>query len=143
MIKKNFSYKQSSVIYLFILLLSSDISFGQNENQITEIQRQILTSAAEMPQFPGGALALRNYLIRNLRYPKKAYKEKVEGKVVAKIVVEPDGSLGDIEIVKKLSPECDAETIRVIKKMPKWNPAMQDGLPVACYYNLPITFRLK
>jgi len=131
------------VFLCLFLLFSAGISFAQKQQKENKIQRQILSSATNMPEFPGGVSALKTYLVKSLKYPKKAYNENLEGKVVARIVVEPNGDISNIEIVESLSPECDNETIRVIKKMPDWNPARQNGIPVACYYELPITFRLK
>ena len=130
------------LLFLF-LLFNAGISFSQKQQKENKIQRQILSSATHMPEFPGGVAALKTFLVKSLKYPKKAYNDSLEGKVLARIVVEPNGDITNIEIIESLSPECDKETIRVIKKMPDWNPARQNGIPVACYYELPIIFRMK
>lgn len=96
-----------------------------------------------MPEFPGGNEALVKYLIKNVRYPKKAYKEQVEGTVQVRFIVETDGSISGEEIVQTVSEACDKETLRIIRKMPVWNPGRQAGVAVACYFTVPVRFNLK
>ncbi|WP_118972698.1 energy transducer TonB [Taibaiella koreensis] len=125
---------------LWFLLVGSAISFAQEK---TVIPRQILTSAGQMPEFPGGNDALKTYLAKSVRYPKSAYKKGIQGRVLARFIVEPDGSVSDPEIISSLSEDCDKETLRVIRKMPRWHPARQNNAFVAVYYTLPITFSLE
>ncbi|MBO4396927.1 MAG: energy transducer TonB [Bacteroidaceae bacterium] len=113
---------------------------------------QVVTSGSGnvtrvMPQFPGGNVACSKYLSDSLRYPAKSKADKVEGRVIVSFYVNTDGSLSDIMILKSLNEECDAEAIRLIKAMPKWEPYKEihsDGTVelVKCKFTLPIEFLL-
>lgn len=95
------------------------------------------------PSYPGGERAMMAYLRRAVRYPKQALDQKVDGRVIARFVVQPDGRLTDIQIVKGVGYGCDQETIRAISKMPRWEPGIIDGSPVPMYYTLPIRFNFE
>lgn len=97
----------------------------------------------QMPEFPGPPGAMNRFLAGQLRYPPEALKNKTQGQVQVRFIVEPDGRISNPEIVRSLSPECDAETLRVIRKMPRWHPGRQNGAFVAVYYTIPVTFSLK
>jgi len=92
------------------------------------------------PEFPQGDQAMQKYLKTNLRYPDAAKKAGTKGNVILRFVVEKDGSLSQIKVAKSLSPECDAEAIRLVKAMPKWVPGKHDGKTVAVYYTLGVSF---
>ncbi|MDE6819439.1 MAG: TonB family protein [Bacteroides acidifaciens] len=96
-----------------------------------------------MPKFPGGTAGLMKYLARNIKYPTIAQKNKEQGRVIIKMVVGKDGSLSDIKVLRSVSPSLDAEAIRVVGNMPKWEPGQQRGQAVAVEYTLPIVFRLQ
>ena len=95
-----------------------------------------------MPQFPGGAPALMQYLSQNIRYPKEAMESDTQGRVIVTFVVCKDGSICDAKVVKSVSPALDAEGLRVISSMPNWTPGTQSGKPVNVKYTVPISFRL-
>lgn len=97
------------------------------------------------PQFPGGVRAFFRYLKKNIIFPKDAAKSKGfnGGNVYMTFAIYPDGTVGDVEVVKSLFPSCDAEAIRVIANMPPWQPGYQDCKPVRVKYNLPISFTLE
>jgi TonB family protein len=97
----------------------------------------------EMPKFPGGDAALMDYLIKNVKYPAEATKNGAQGRVLVQFIVEKDGSISEIEVVKKIDENLDAEAVRVVKAMPKWKPGMQKGEPVRVRFTLPIMFRLS
>lgn len=97
----------------------------------------------EMPKFPGGPEALHRYLARNIKYPTMAQKHKEQGQVVIQMVIGKDGNISNIKVLKSVSAWLDAEAIRVIRSMPKWEPGKQDGKTVAVEYTLPMTFRLQ
>lgn len=97
----------------------------------------------QMPSFPGGFKALREYLNNNMRYPDEAAANKQQGRVLCTFTIEQDGSINDIEIIKSVSPSLDAEAMRVVSAMPRWIPGKQAGKPVSTKYTLPITFRLQ
>ena len=97
----------------------------------------------EMPSFPGGMGECMKFLARNMKYPVAAQKAKIEGRVIVQFVVDRDGSVNDIKVVRSISPELDAEALRVVGLMPKWNPGKQRGKAVAVKYTMPITFHLE
>ena len=96
-----------------------------------------------MPQFPGGAAALMQYLSQNIRYPKEAMEAKTQGRVIVQFVVEKDGSISGAHVVKSVNPQLDAEALRVVSAMPNWTPGTQNGQTVRVKYAVPISFRLK
>lgn len=96
----------------------------------------------QMPQFPGGMPALMKWLQDNMKYPKEAQDAKQQGRVIVSFVVEKDGSITNVRVVKSVTPALDEEAIRVVKAMPKWNPGMQNGEPVRVNYTVPISFQL-
>ena len=97
----------------------------------------------QMPSFPGGYKKMLAYIEQNLRYPIVAEEMGLQGRVIIGIVVEKDGSLTDIKVVKSVDPTLDKEAIRVVKTMPNWIPGMQDGEPVRVKYLIPVTLCLK
>ena len=97
----------------------------------------------QMPSFPGGHQALFDYLDKNIKYPAKAVKNKIQGRVIVQFIVDEKGNLSDIKVVKSVEPYLDAEAVRVVKSMPRWNPGMQNGKAVKVRYTLPVTFRLQ
>lgn len=97
----------------------------------------------EMPAFPGGMEAMYTYLRREIKYPQVAIDRKIEGTVLVEFVIEKDGRVTNVKPLVSLSPECDAEAVRVVEKMPKWKPGINLGKPVRCYYNIPIRFVLQ
>ena len=96
-----------------------------------------------MPRFPGGEAEMMKYLSQNIQYPPSAAKNNVEGRVILQFVVEKDGQIGEVKIVRSVDPELDAEAVRVIKTMPNFIPGRQDGKPVAVWYTIPISFKLQ
>lgn len=95
-----------------------------------------------LPQYPGGENEMFKYLAMNVHYPQTAMAAGVQGRVVVEFVVEKDGSLGDIKVLKSVSPDLDAEAVRVAETMPAWTPAQKDGQPVRCKMALPVSFKL-
>ena len=97
----------------------------------------------QMPTFPGGDAALMKYLSENIKYPKAAEKAGEQGRVVVNFIVEKDGAISNVNVVRSVTPTLDAEAVRVIKAMPKWVPGKQDGQSVRVKYNVPVSFRLQ
>lgn len=97
----------------------------------------------KIPEFPGGMNGFMNYLVKEIKYPKKSKRKGIEGRVLLSFIVNKDGSISDIEIVQSVNDELDKEAIRVVKTMPKWEPGMQDGETVRVAFNLPINYSLK
>lgn len=97
-----------------------------------------LRNPTQMPQFPGGRDSLRKFLSENIQYPKNATKD---GQVVVEFIVAKDGTIGNIRIVRSLDAACDAEVLKVLNAMPRWEPGRQDDKPVPVYFILPVSFR--
>ncbi len=108
-----------------------------------EVETKVFDVVEEMPQFPGGQAALLEYLAKNIQIPVDAEENGVQGRVICTFVVERDGSLGDIRVVKSVEPSLDQEAVRVIKSMPKWTPGKENGHNVRVKYTVPIQFRLQ
>lgn len=96
-----------------------------------------------LPQFPGGVNKLMQYLVQNVRYPKQSQQNPAEGRVLVQFVVEKDGKISNVKVVKHMDTELDAEAKRVVKKMPKWTPGLEDGEKTRVMYVLPINFKLE
>lgn len=97
----------------------------------------------KMPEFSGGTNELMNYIAKEIKYPKKIKRKGIEGLVVVCFIVDKDGSISDVKIIKSVNNKLDKEAIRVVKKMPKWEPGMQDGDAIRVQLNLPINYHLK
>ena len=100
-----------------------------------------LKVADVMPSFPGGESALYRFLSKQIRYPTLATQHKVEGKVYVKFVIQPDGSIGETEVLRGIGYGCDEEAIRVIKMMPNWNPGEMSGQKVPVFSSLAVNFK--
>ena len=110
---------------------------------VAEKNQQVFDVVEQMPEYPGGIQALFEYLQQNVKYPEDAKNQKVEGRVIATFVVETDGTINNVEVVKPAFPSLDAEAVRVLSAMPKWTPGMQSGKVVRVKYTVPINFNLK
>lgn len=108
-----------------------------------EVENKVFDVVEEMPSFPGGNAALMKYLADNIKYPVVAQENGVQGRVVVSFVVERDGSITDVKVVRSVDPSLDREATRVVKSMPKWNPGKQNGSAVRVKYNVPVSFRLQ
>ena len=96
----------------------------------------------QMPEFPGGPAALMKWIGDNIKYPAIAEENGIQGRVVCTFIVERDGSVTDVQIARSIDPSLDKEAVRVLKKMPKWNPGKLNGKAVRVKYTVPVTFRL-
>lgn len=106
-------------------------------------EEEIFIAVEQQAEFPGGLKALMTWLSSNLRYPEAAMQNDIQGRVMVKFVVEKDGSIGDVTILKGVDKDLDREAIRVVKKMPKWQPGKNNGVAVRSYYNLPVVFKIQ
>ena len=122
-----------------------EVKYTKVEVEETEEPQEkvIFQVVEEMPEFPGGMGEAMKFLAKNIKYPVAAQQAKIEGRVIVQFVVERDGSISDIHTVRSVSPELDAEAIRVVSLMPKWKPGKQRGKAVAVKYTMPIMFRLQ
>lgn len=101
------------------------------------------TTVEMMPEFVGGTGELYKWLGNNLRYPSAAINASVEGRVFVKFIVEKDGTISKLEVLKGIGFGCDEEALRTLQKMPKWNPGKQNGRAVRVYFTMPIVFKLQ
>ena len=138
---------------------TGDVHFtelGDNKFEVTmQNNDTIFQMCEQMPEFPGGIEGLMEFVSTNLNYPEQAKDNSIEGRCFVGFIVEPDGSVSNVEIVrgvasayeeekpKALAQQCDEEAMRVVKSMPKWKPGMNEGKPVRVHYVLPISFKLK
>lgn len=106
-------------------------------------EEQVFDVVEQMPQFPGGDAALFEYLSTHIKYPAIAEENGVQGRVIVTFVVERDGSITDVKVIKSVDPSLDKEASRVVAGMPKWIPGKQNGSPVRVKYTVPVTFRLQ
>ena len=106
-------------------------------------EEEIFVAVEQPAEFPGGQAALMKWLSQNIRYPEAAQQNDIQGRVIVKFVVEKDGSIGQASIVKGVDKDLDREALRVVKKMPKWQPGKNNGVAVRSYFNLPVTFKLQ
>ncbi len=105
-------------------------------------EEKVYTVVDKAAEYPGGMNALMTFLASNIRYPENAQKNNVQGRVVVRFVVGKDGKISDAKVMKGVDPELDAEAVKVIMNMPKWEPGEAGGKPVASYFNLPVSFKL-
>ena len=119
------------------------IQNDQSGSSSTSIEGKVFDTVEQMPSFPGGQAALFQWLSSNLKYPVVAEDNGVQGRVIVTFVVERDGSITDVKVVKSVDPSLDKEAVRLVKSMPKWIPGKQKGEAVRVKYTVPVTFRLK
>ena len=107
------------------------------------VEAEVFTIVEQMPSFPGGDAKMYEYLGKNIKYPQIARETGIQGRVFVNFVVEPDGSVSNVTVLRGIGGGCDEEAMRVVKNMPKWKPGKQRGKPVRVQYMLPVNFRLQ
>ena len=110
---------------------------------VTPDDDPVFTVVEEAPQFIGGSAALLEYIAKNVQYPVEAQQKGTQGRVQSCFIVEKDGSISNIEVLRGIDPLLDKEAVRVISNMPKWKPGKQRGQAVRVKYTFPVTFRLQ
>ena len=120
----------------------SNISSVLNPSAGSKIYDLVGEIIMPQPSFPGGSEALLDFLRENVKYPEQAQKDSIEGRVVVGFSIDTDGSITEPQVVRSAHPLLDAEALRVVNLMPKWEPGSENGTPVKVKYNLPITFKL-
>jgi protein TonB len=148
------------IIVLTVILLITFGSCGRNNNKLGTVNPPTLEPpqppkpsmtgsdtiwnfAGKMPVLPGNEEALFTYIGRNLRYPESAKKNNVQGKVIVKFCVTSKGEVKDHQVIQSISPDLDAEALRVIKTIIRFEPGYQNAKPVSVWYEVPISFRLQ
>ena len=107
------------------------------------VETEVFTIVEEMPEFPGGMNKLGEYLAKSIKYPQMAREAGIQGRVFITFVIEKDGSVTNVQVLRPLGGGCDEEAVRVVKSMPKWKPGKQRGKAVRVSYNLPVNFKLQ
>lgn len=97
----------------------------------------------ENPRFPGGEEARIAYMVENVTYPEEALKKKIEGVVYVSFVVERDGSISNVKVLRGIGGDCDKEAVRVVQNMPRWEPGKHRGKPVRVRFTMPIRFMIS
>ena len=125
-----------------VLKAVEDIATPEPPKQEAE-QNKVFDVVEQQPQYPGGMGALNQWLGSNIKYPVMAAENGIEGRVVVQFVVERDGSVSGVHVVRGVDPSLDKEATRVVSAMPKWIPGKQNGSAVRVKYTVPVTFRLQ
>ncbi|MCL2132436.1 MAG: energy transducer TonB [Lentimicrobiaceae bacterium] len=126
------------VAVLFIGTVFNPVAAQKNKKSVKN--KEVVNNPEELPEFPGGEEARQQFLWDNTVYPREAKKQKLEGSVVIGFVVEADGSVSNVKVVRGVHPLLDEEAVRVTKMMPNWKPGTQDGKKVRVQYRMPIRF---
>jgi TonB family protein len=117
---------------------SHKVVFDEKE-RYKQDENGVYDSVEEMPSYSGGTAALMVFIQKNFKYPKEVEELGIQGRIVCTMVINEDGSISDIKVVKSVHPLYDAEFVRVIEAMPKWNPGKHSGKPVKVKYTIPMT----
>ena len=120
--------------------IRNDIAVNTNESEEKkEVANKVFDVVEQQPSFNGN---LNQYLSDNIKYPVVAQENGVQGRVIVQFVVERDGSITDVKVVRSVDPSLDKEAVRVVKSMPRWSPGKQNGQAVRVRFTLPVLFRL-
>lgn len=111
--------------------------------KVEEVTEEIFVVVEVQPEFPGGNTAMMKFLSDNIKYPVIAQENGIQGRVITNFVVERDGSITDVQVVRGVDPSLDKEAVRVIQSMPRWKPGQQRGSAVRVRFTLPVVFRLQ
>lgn len=115
----------------------------ESVNRIEQEDNKVFDVVEEMPQYPGGFSAFMDYLSKSIQYPVVAEENGVQGRVICSFIVDTDGSISDVTVVKSVDPSLDKEAKRILSSMPNWIPGKKNGIPVRVKYTTPVTFRLR
>ena len=139
----------SAIVLLVIVFAPARANAQDKKEKTTQTHKDTTTGdkvyevCEQMPIFEGGDAALMKYLTDSVKYPELTKKHGVQGRVVIGFIVEKDGSLTDVKVLRAVDRALDAEALRVVKGMPKWIPGSQNGQHVRVKYNVPVPFRLE
>lgn len=113
------------------------------KEEVEEAEEEVFLVVEEDPEFPGGLEALSKFIADNIKYPQLAKENNITGRVFVSFVVEKDGRVGQVKILRDIGGGCGNEAVRVVKLMPKWKPGKQRGKAVRTQFNLPVNFDLQ
>jgi protein TonB len=124
-------------------IVTENVVYTEKVDSVVPVEEKPRILVEEMPEFPGGIPALLKYVGDNLVYPAEAQELNMQGKVTLRFVVNRDGSVDRIEVMKGVDPLLDNEAVRVVKTLPKFKPGKQQGVPVPVWFSLPVVFQIK
>jgi len=130
----------SSLIVLFGCKLNKQ---AIDQTKSDQHQDEVLVVVDEMPEYPGGIVALTNFMARTVKYPLEAQRKGIQGIVYVNFIVEKNGSVGSVKIAKGVDPDLDAEALRVVNLLPNWKPGKDKGKLVRVSFTAPIKFSLR
>ena len=137
------TYRHYSSTYPVVKIPKQEIKEASpTQNSKISKSDKVYDVVEQMPSFPGGNGALLEYLATHVKYPVVAQENGVQGRVIVSFVVERDGSITDVRVVRSVDPSLDREAQRVVSSMPRWTPGKQNGSAVRVKYNVPVSFRL-
>ena len=132
------------------LMAASQTAFAQQPDtlRMDAIEKateevEIFGMVEEMPGFPGGEVKLMEFIAKSINYPKEAIEKGIEGRVFVGFIIDVDGSVTDVKLLRGIGCGCDEEAIRVVKSLPKWRPAKQNGVLIRVPFQLPVNFKLE
>jgi periplasmic protein TonB len=123
--------------------VSDTVTYTEPTDPVVPVEIKPFIFVEEMPEFPGGNAALLKYVSENLRYPEEAQNNNIQGRVILKFVVNPDGSVDRIEVLRGVDQLLDDEAIRVVNSLPRFKPGKQGGVAVPVWFSLPVTFKIE
>jgi periplasmic protein TonB len=140
---KTFPMKIKSIFLLLttvVVTLIAQYSYAQTDSVVTD--NEIFVVNEQEPEYPGGIAEFYKFVVKEMKYPKDAQKEKQQGKVFVEFIVEKDGTVNqnEVKVIKGVHPSIDAEAIRVMKLSPKWRPVKKDGRSVRMRMVMPFSF---
>ncbi len=127
---------------LFLSAFLCTLSFGAFAQKEVKVEEEVFVVVEEQAEFPGGLDSMYAFIHKNLKYPELAKEKGIQGRVFVSFIIEKDGSISNVKILRGIGGGCDEATVEMIKNMPKWKPAKQRGKEVRCQFNLPIKFEL-
>ena len=135
-----------AVLLSFVAMTFS--AFASNSRSLCQVcdttgKVEVFADPEQMPMFPGGETALLKYLQENIKYPPKAIKDSIQGRVVVQFLIDPSGCVGEVNVVRSVREDLDAEAVRVVKTLPKFIPGRMCGKAVSTLYTLPVSFMLQ
>lgn len=138
--KSNINNKPFKFTFAFfttvtVMLFASIFNANAQDKPFTQVE--------QMPEYPGGIMAMQNFLSTNLKYPTEAKEKNIQGRVIVSFIVDTDGKLTDVNVLKSVDPLLDSEAVRMIYAMPAWKPGMQDGKAVRVSFSVPVNFKIS
>jgi TonB family protein len=130
-----------SLLMSFLLVCMTTVPTQAQDSIV--VKKKVYYGIEHMPEYPGGEDAMLAFIKKNLKYPAVAAEQRVEGRVTIRFVINAEGDVTDVNVLRSLSKECDDEAVRVVKLMPRWIQGTQYGKAVPVYFTLPVVFKLK